>query len=57
VAKTLKFSRQEASLLAKAFGVGFIGWLDGWFECTSRESAGETGYTADNGSDHVERPR
>jgi len=28
VANTLKFSRQAASLLANAFGVGFIVWLD-----------------------------
>ena len=27
VANTLKLHRQGASLLAKAFGVGFIGWL------------------------------
>ena len=29
VANTLKLHRQGASLLAKAFGVGFIDWLDG----------------------------
>jgi len=28
VASTLKVPRQGASLLAKAFGVGFIDWLD-----------------------------
>jgi len=27
VANTLKLHRNGASLLAKAFGVGFIGWL------------------------------
>jgi hypothetical protein len=28
VANTLRMYRNGASLLAKAFGVGFIGWLD-----------------------------
>jgi hypothetical protein len=33
VTSTLKLYRQGASLLAKTFGVGFIGWLDDLVKC------------------------